>query len=479
MAPIRKTIFWRMLPWPLQALWAGVVLAVSLTTHSLAQTPADPPEEKTPSELRKALDQLTSSNREDWQKSVVVLKKLSNERDMRPMAVCGLALFYTKENKVKPIEKFCGKADITFPAAGPDLRAYLLRLRFWLDLVQEDRLEATKHFSELADLALSKELSKSSRDAISALLGNVMALIESKTANSPIEPEVLAEVQKKLLDTKNSEFATILQARYKIARLYADNIDKWFQSHADLSSDELKAVAQQELQESQSQLTKALKDYSDRCHEKDGLVFDRLKTNNLFGPLKGQIAAVVSLWSQNPQIHNPMAPIRGLISVQTTKRRNTGETKKSQKTRWVTDRNGNEKKETYYETEIIYETVRRDQRDIDRDIDAIYLPRLNYYRSLVNSRDNMQARRKELDNKVNEVRAEIIKIEALIESKKEDIRTTQQELKAVKIEKRVLDACYKSLEAGSPKFAFRPQLYEIFDFVAEKNLILKSHRAEK
>jgi len=91
----------------------------------------------------------------------------------------------------------------------------------------------------------------------------------------------------------------------------------------------------------------------------------------------------------------------------------------------------------------------------------------------------MQARRKELDNKVNNVRAEIVKIEALIESKKEDIRATQQELKAVKIEKRVLDACNKSLEAGSPKFAFRPQLYEIFDFVAEKNLILKSHRAEK
>jgi len=349
------------------------VLAISLSGHLFAQASL---EEKNPSELRKALDQLTSSNREDWEKSEVALNKLRNEADMRPMALCGLALFYTKENKVEKIEKFCDKADTTFPSAGQDLRAYVLRLQLWLDLVEEDRLEATKHFSELADLALSKELSQASRDAISALLGNVMGLLESKTAISPIEPEALAAVQKKLLDRKESEFAASLKPRYRIASLYAVSVEKWFQQHANVSANDLKTIAQKDLKESQSELTKAQKDYSDRFQENKDLVFERRKTNNLFVPLNNQITAVVSLWSQNPQVHNPIEPNRYDIRVKTTYVRKTGKTRKVKKTRWVTDKDGNRKKETYEEDEQIEETVRRDQRDIDRDIDAIFVPRL-------------------------------------------------------------------------------------------------------
>ena len=470
MAPNRKKMGRQIQLMLIAGLWTGIVLAGSLSAHLFAQAP---PEEKTPSGLRKALDQLTSSNHEDWEKSEVALMRLKNEGDMRPMALCGLALFYTKENKVEAIEKFCAVADTTFPSAGPDLRAYVLRLQLWLDLVEEDRLEATKHFSELADLALSKELSQASRDAISALLGNVMGLLESKTAISPIEPEALAAVRKKLFDRK--EFAASLKPRYRIASLYAVSVEKWFQQHANVLSNDLKAIAQQDLKESQSQLTKALTDYSDRCHEKDDLVFDRRKTNNLFVPLNNQIAAVVLLWRQNPHVHNPIEPNRNAISVPTTERRDTGRTKKVTSTRWVT-RNGKREEETYEEDEEIYETVRRDQRDIDRDIDVIYLPRLNYYRSLVSFRDEMQTRRKEIDKKKNAVHAEIVKIEALIESKKEEIRIEHQELKELKFEKRILEACNKSLEAGAPKFAFRPQVYEVFDFVAEKNVILESRR---
>jgi len=79
-------------------LWTGILLAGSLSAHLFAQALT---EEKTPSELRKALVQLTSFNREDWEKSEVALMQLKNEGDMRPMALCGLALFYTKENKAK------------------------------------------------------------------------------------------------------------------------------------------------------------------------------------------------------------------------------------------------------------------------------------------------------------------------------------------------------------------------------------------
>ena len=109
-------------------------------------------------------------------------------------------------------------------------------------------------------------------------------------------------------------------------------------------------------------------------------------------PLNNQIAAVESQWNQNPQVHNPIEPNRNDIRVKTTEERDTGKTKKVKKTRWVTDRNGNEKTETYEESERIYETVRRNQRDIDRDIDAFYLPRLTHYRGLVSFRDEMLAR---------------------------------------------------------------------------------------
>ena len=473
MAPNRKKMSRRIRLVLIPGLWTGIVLAGSLSAQLLAQAAQTPPEEKTPSELRKALDQLTSSNREDWEKSEMALMQLKNEGDMRPMALCGLALFYTKENKVEAIEKFCAKADITFPSAGPDLDAYVLRLQLWLDLVQEDRLEATLHFSELADLALSKELSQASRDAISALLGNVMGLLESKTAISPIEPEALAAVQKKLLDRK--EFAASLKPRYRIASHYAVSVEKWFQQHANVLANDLKTVAQQDLKESQSQLTKAQKDYSDRFQENKDLVFDRRKTNNLFVPLNNQITAVVSLWSQNPQVHNPIEPNRNAIRVETTYERKTGKTKKVTSTRWVT-RNGKREEETYEKDEQIIETVRRDQRDIDRDIDAIYMPRLNYYRSLVRFRDEMQTKRKELDMKANEIQAEITKLEALIDTKKDEIRIAMQQLKELKFDKGILEACNKSLEAGAPKFAFRPQLYEVFDFVAEKNVILDARR---
>ena len=249
MAPNPKKMSQRMRWMLIPCLWIGIVLAGSLSAQLFAQDAQAAPEAKAPSELRKALDQLTSSSREDWEKARGALNKLRNEDEMRPMALCGLALFYTKENKVEAIEKFCDKADTTFPSGGPDLRAYLLRLQLWLDLVQEDQLVATQHFSELADLALSRELSQPSRDAISALLGNVMGLVESKTANSPIDPEVLAAVQKKLLDRKESEFAANLKPRYRIASHYAVSVEKWFQKHANESLNNLKAIAQKELKE--------------------------------------------------------------------------------------------------------------------------------------------------------------------------------------------------------------------------------------
>ena len=480
MAPIRKTMGQQTQLRLKRGFWAVIMMALPLSDQLLAQAAQSSPEEKAPAEekapleLRRALDQLTSPAREDWERSEVKLRKLMKQGDIFPVAACGLALYYTKENKVEAIEKFCVNA-LSFPSAGPDLRAYLLRLELWLDLAQEDRLEATKHFSELADLALSKELSQASREAISALLGNVMGLLESKTAISPIEPDILAAVQNKLLDRKESEFASNLKPRYRNARLHAESAEKWFLRNADVSPNGLKAIVQQDLKESQSQLTKALKDYSDRCHEKEELVFERRKTFQLFEPLKNQIAAVELRWRQNPQIHNPIAPNRNAISVRTTERRDTGRTEEVRKTRWVT-RNGKEKEEIYYETKKIYETVRRNQRDIDADIDAIYLPRLNYYQALMSFRNDMQQQRRDLDQKANEVHAEIAKIDALIDSKEEEIHTARQERKELNFEKRVLDACNKSLELGAPKFAFRPQVYEVFDFVAEKNVILESHR---
>ena len=481
MAPNRKTMGQQTRLRLNRGFWAVIMMAVPLSAQLLAQaaqsSPGEkaPAEEKAPLELRRALDQLTSPAREDWGKSEVELRKLMKQGDIFPLAACGLALFYTKVNKVEAIEKFCVNAP-SFPSADQDLRAFVLRLQLWLDLVQEDRLEATKHFSELADLALSKELSQASRESISALLGSVMGLLESKTAISPIEPEVLATVQKKLLDRKESEFVMNLKPRYRNARLHAESAEKWFLRNADVTPNELKTIALQDLKESQSQLTKALKDYSDRCHEKEELVFERRKTFQLIEPLKNQIAAVELQWRQNPQIHNPIAPNRNAISVQTTYERKTGRTKEVRKTRWVTDNNGKRKEETYYETKDVYETVRRDQRDIDRDIDAIYLPRLNYYQALVRFRNDMQQQRRDLDQKANDVHAEIAKIDALIDSKEKEIHTARQERKELNFEKRVLDACNKSLELGAPKFAFRPLVYEVLDFVAEKNVILESHR---
>jgi len=266
-----------------------------------------------------------------------------------------------------------------------------------------------------------------------------------------------------------------LKPRYKVSSHYAVRVEKWFQQHANVLLKDLKAIAQQDFKESQSQLTKAQKDYSDRCHEKDDLGNERRKTFKLFEPLKAPIAAVELLWRQNPQIHNPIEPNRNAISVPTTEQRDTGRTKTVKKTRRVYQ-NGKREEETYEDEEKIYETVDRSQRDIDAHIDRIYLPRLFYYRSLVSFRDDVQRRRRELDQKANAIRAEIAKIDALIDAKQEEIRTEQQELKELKFEKRILEACNKSLEAGAPKFAFRPQLYEVFDFVAEKNVILDARR---
>ena len=73
-------------------------------------------------------------------------------------------------------------------------------------------------------------------------------------------------------------------------------------------------------------------------------------------------------------------PNRRSIVVTTTERVLVGSCKKRvKKTRY---RNG--EKETYYEDEEVddYETRRRSQAAIDRDIDAIYLPRLNRYLAL-------------------------------------------------------------------------------------------------
>ena len=102
-----------------------------------------------------------------------------------------------------------------------------------------------------------------------------------------------------------------------------------------------------------------------------------------------------------------------------------------------------------------------------------------HYRSLVSNRENLLAQRRALEQKANAIRAEIARIVALIDAKDAEIRTGKQDRKMLQSEKKVLEACNKSLEVGAPKFAFRPQVYEIFDFIAEKNVILESHRVRK
>jgi hypothetical protein len=130
-------------------------------------------------------------------------------------------------------------------------------------------------------------------------------------------------------------------------------------------------------------------------------------------------------------------------------------------------RNGNE--ETYYEDEEVddYETRPRSQFAIDRDIDAIYLPRLNRYLELKAAGQALMDQKANWDRQFNYTVAEIIAANREVRKLEEKGKEEQADLRRLLAEEKTANEAFNARKSGRPESVFRPPNVELLDYALE------------
>ncbi len=422
------------------------------------------------SQLQTAIERLESSATGDLDKSEAVLKFALRDPAYRDLATHSLALIHLKRGNFEAVANFNRKTHELFLAPSLDKQSLLLRIQMSCDIATESETVA-ESFSKLVRSALNDQLSKDSRLACAAMIGFIAGMLELDRAKSPIDRELLLTAKASLLKLHDTEVAISFDASYRKACLHATALAGWLLSQQNRSLDDatdsanemstLLRATSQERKQSVSGIRNEIK-----RHRKE--VFDCSKKKVA---IQQEIDLVVFQWNCHPEIHNPIKPDRRNIFVRTTEQVKVGSHRERvRKTRY---RFG--KEETDYEDKEVddYQTRSRSQSAIDRDIDAIYLPRLNQFLALKQAAQALIDRKAYWEFQFRNADEDIQNANRGIKELEERGREEQSNLKRLRSDTRIANEAIIALKTGSPKSAFRPPNFELFDYTLETKILLK------
>lgn len=183
-----------------------------------------------------------------------------------------------------------------------------------------------------------------------------------------------------------------------------------------------------------------------------------------------KLTNVQQTWKQNPQLNNLLEPDIRKIQVPLTARVEDGR-ERVEKTRWVTGKDGKKEKETDYEYETKYRTVRKSAVQIEAEVRSIIQQQMFVYTNLKNMRDKLLKNKAELDDQLKDKADAIQEVESELNSlnkkgKSEEVSGTNLHLSS-----RATAEALKAIKTERPLSAFRPPSFEIFDYAAEERAL--------
>ncbi len=416
-------------------------------------------------QLQDAVGQLESNSAVDLDKSEAVLKRAIKEPAFRKLATCSLALVYVKQGNLESVGNFLRKINNVFPSPTPSQKNLLLRVQLNYDFAKGSE-NATVGFSNLVRSTLDDKLEKNSRLASAAMLGSFVGMLEPDAALSPIDREVLASAKDSMLKSANTELINTFDSNYRKAKTHAADLSEWISTHQKLSLDEankLAAASEVELRATTQDRDQSVDKIRQEIKGHRKTVFQMSRKKEA---LQQEISAVLFQWNCHPEVHNPIKPDRGSIRVPQTEKVIVGSHKeKKRKTRW----NAKGKEEVYYEEKEVndYETRNRKQSDIDRDIDAIYLPLQNRYLGLKAAGQALMDQKANAELQFRNAQAEIVAANRAVEELELKGKDEQAFVKRLRSETKIAREAVNALKSGRLETAFRPPSFELFDYGLE------------
>lgn len=424
--------------------------------------------------LKWAIARLESSSADEWSKAEAVLMRSMQNAAERERAIRGLAILHIRRGNTQAIIKFCGQIDSIFPTRSEESNLQMLRIQLWHDLALENEAKANEHFSQLLALADSSKISKPSRIASVAMLGSIVGMLDAESAKSPIPNSQLSPVVTKFSQASQSELARVFSSNHDRAKVEATAISQWLELHATEPIDQLQSIADREIQAvetKRSLLTQSLVEAKKEVHDID-LAVRQLKSDKRNG--EKAISMCEAQWASHPEIHNPIAPNRMAIraTVPRTQEVENG-TREERQYKTVTKKDGRTEKEyTGTKTVKTYKTVRLSEFQIDNATDAIYLPLLKQFQSLMLAREELINSKRMLEARMKELTVEIPTTERAFNTTNKTLRLQSQEVEDLQRQENIIRQASMARLSGNPVVAFRPPSFRIFDYSSEKNVLL-------
>lgn len=423
----------------------------------------------TKKQLQEAIGQLESNSTGDLYKSEVVMKRAIKDPAYRELATCSLALAYAKRGNLELVASFLSKSDALWPTPTPAQQNFLHRVQLSFDFIKGSET-VTDGFSNLVRSTLDDKLAKESRLASAAMLGTMVGMLEPEAAHSPIDRKALTTAKDALLKSENSELANIFDSSYRKANTHAAALSDWMIAYQERPLDEAAKVAtssEEQLRIATQERVQSANSIREKTKEHRKTIYQLSKNKDA---IQQEINAVLVEWNCHPEFHNPIMPDRRRISVRTTERVCVG-SHRVKKKRTRCDDKGRE--EVYYEYEEVddYETRRRPQHQIDRDIDAIFTPLMNRYLALKAAGQALIDKKENWEFQFRKVAAEIVMENRTIDTLEEKGQEELVILKRLRRDAKIAKEAMSALQSGQPERAFRPPNFEIFDYALETKVL--------
>ncbi len=433
-----------------------------------------------------AIRALDSTAEKDMEWVVAFLEKRVEENGRDAMANCVLAIVQFRAQDFESALKSIERANAGDKAAST--RSTTGKFQLLCAINADDAETSTRLFQSLLNACQREATPLNLRKSFCEWMGEIIGVLDSEQAESPIELELLAKAKKSLLGMAEIKLSQAFENQYSHSHARAEEIKKTLHRYAELGDagmQDLERTQANELEKLEQILAASVKETKELSSENQTAA-KSLRQETV--SVREQIRRVEAEWEAitpgmpvpiQPPLGPPVPPNRDAIYVNP-----------------ITSR---------FITEIINNQpitrtvlVSRNFFDIDAERNAVFQTQMAYHQNQLNNfnlqsslfsqyqknvvewkkrdeerRKKLSEQRKSLDSQLAQIK---IKIDALEGIKKEnaggnsELRSSIVQLKSEQLSvRRVLNAVKK----GKPSLALRPITIDAWLIAEEKNRLLK------
>jgi hypothetical protein len=420
----------------------------------------------------------------DWVTAFLEASIAKNETDA--MANCVLAIIQFRkqefENALKSIERSNSgeKAKLTRATTG--------KFQLLCAVNLENSPIATKLFQDLLNACQRETAPFALRKTFCEWMGEIIGVLDSEEAKSPIDIELLAKAKKSLLGIAEIKLSQAFESQYTRSHARADEIRKMLERYGELGDagmQDLEKNLSAEIEKLEEILAASVKGSREMSTENQALAKSiRLEMANL----RDQIRRIeVERASNGPGMPAPVfqpqgppiPPNRDAIYVD------------PYYIRTVTEYVNNQPVTRQIQT-------RRDSRDIESERNSIYQTQLTYYQTQLNTynqmmslfsqyqknlaewkkreeirRDKLADQRKELESKLAQAKEKLDEIEDIKKENAGGNAELRKSIVPIKAELELVRLVLNAGKAGKPYTALRPRTIDPWLITEEKNRLIK------